>query len=356
VYIREENLPQDKKLRDQTILSIFGSPDPRQINGLGGADPLTSKLAIIRKSDRPEADIDYTFAQVGIERDAVDYSWNCGNISAGVGPFAIDEGLVRAVEPVTTVRIFNTNTRKLIIAEVPVRDGKAQTEGNYAIDGVPGTGAAITLRFVDPAGGATGKLLPTAHASDKLSLDSRRRIEATIVDAGNLYVFVLARDLGLQGTESPQELESKIGVMKNIEKIRNSAADLLLEKALIKERILPKLAFVNSPPEKGTIDLVSRIVSSDRMHKAYAVTGAIATAAAVLIDGSTVHQVVNKERVLPKVIKIGHAAGTMEATVDCTMTGNELIIKTVSIQSTARRIMDGFVYCLPHSIVSSAAI
>ena len=147
IYLLSNDLPEDPETRDKVILSIFGSPDSRQIDGLGGADPLTSKLAIISVSDREDADIDYTFGQVEIKKPYVDYSSNCGNISAGVGPFTIQQGLVRAVEPVTTVRIYNTNTKKVFVAEVPVKNGKPQVKGGYKVDGVPGTGARIGINM-----------------------------------------------------------------------------------------------------------------------------------------------------------------------------------------------------------------
>lgn len=170
IFLHENDLPRDRVLRDRMILAIFGSPDVRQIDGLGGADPLTSKLAIIGPSSRPDADVDYTFGQVSIKEPLIDYSGNCGNISAAVGPFAIDEGLVRAQEPVTYVRIHNTNTGKIIVAEVPVQNGKAKVTGDYQIDGVPGTGAKIMLDFAGTAGAATGRLLPTGRPIDVLDV------------------------------------------------------------------------------------------------------------------------------------------------------------------------------------------
>ena len=175
LYLMENELPKDPVRRDQVILALYGSPDARQIDGLGGADPLTSKVAIIKPSLREDADIDYTFGQVSIEQPLVDYNSNCGNISSGVGPFAIDEGLVPAVEPITTVRIFNTNTQKIIEAEVPVRDGKALTEGDCVIPGVPGSGAKIMLNFLDSGGSKTGKLLPTGNPRDTIQLSDGTR-------------------------------------------------------------------------------------------------------------------------------------------------------------------------------------
>jgi len=355
VYIQEKYLSKDERIRDQVILSIFGSPDPRQIDGLGGADPLTSKLAIIGPSSRSDADIDYTFAQVGIETDSVTYSLNCGNISSGVGPFAIDEGLVKVTEPMTVVRIFNTNSKKLIISEVPVRNGKAETEGKFEIDGVPGSGAEIALRFINPTGGVTGKLLPTGNVTDMISLPDGRQIEVSIVDAGNLYVFIQSQDLGLNGTEAPKEIDNQKVIIEILKQIKHQAIEIIPKKASDKKRLFPKLAFVNKPLDyrteqgnkeikKEDIDLTSRIVTSNRMHKAYAVTGAIATVTAALLKNSVVNKVVNKNKKFDNLIRIGHPAGIIEAKAEYEMMDGELMLKSVLIKRTARRIMDGVVY------------
>jgi len=355
VYIQEKYLPKDGRIRDQVILSIFGSPDPRQIDGLGGADPLTSKLAIIGPSNHFNADVNYTFAQVGIETGSVTYSLNCGNISSGVGPFAIDEGLVKATEPITTVCIFNTNTKKLIISEVPVKNGKAATEGEFKIDGVPGSGPEITLRFINPTGGITGRLLPTGNVVDMISLPDGRQIEVSIVDAGNLYVFIQSQDLGLKGTEAPKEIDNQKIIIDTLEQIRDLVTKIIANKGPDKNNLSPKLAFVNRPLDykteqenkeikKENIDLTSRIITSKRMHKAYALTGAIATVAAVLLEGSVVNRVVNKNRKFNNLIRIGHPAGIIEAKTEYKMTKQKLILKSISIKRTARRIMDGVAY------------
>src|SRR5689334_3979349 len=189
VYVHARDLPSDPLARDRVILSMFGSPDPRQINGLGGADPQTSKIAIIAPSARPDADVDYTAGYVGIDKAVVDYQGNCGNISFGVGPFAVDEGLVPAVEPITRVRIFNTNTRKILEAEVPVRDGRALADGDFVVDGIPGSGARIVVNFVNSAGARTGKLLPTGNVIDEIQLGDGRRVRASLVDAATPAVF-----------------------------------------------------------------------------------------------------------------------------------------------------------------------
>jgi 2-methylaconitate cis-trans-isomerase PrpF len=203
VFFLKNHLPRDSKIRDRMILAAYGSPDPnrRQMDGLGGSLSTNSKVAIISRSPDPDCDVVYHFGQVSIERFMIDYKGNCGNISAAVGPFVIDEGLVDAVEPITNVKIYQKNTKKLIIAEVPVRDGRHDEAGDYAIHGVPGTGAKIILRFSDPGGAVTGKLFLTGNPLDSLEVPGVGKVNLTIIDAGNPWVLVAAHEIGLVGTE-----------------------------------------------------------------------------------------------------------------------------------------------------------
>ena len=197
IYFHESDLPEDPELRDKVILSIFGSPDKRQIDGLGGADPLTSKVAIISKSEREDADVNYTFGAVDLYEPIVDYRGNCGNLSSGVGPFAIDEGLIKVEHPETIVRIYNTNTQKILIAHVLTLEGKAKCLGDFAIDGVPGTGAKILLDYAGTAGAITGKLLPTGNCIDTVTIPEIGEVEMTIVDAANPVCFIKSEVFGL---------------------------------------------------------------------------------------------------------------------------------------------------------------
>jgi len=242
----EEDLPRDPQLRDRIILAVFGSPDIRQIDGLGGADSLTSKLALIAPSKEPDRDVNYTFGAVGIDRPFVDYSANCGNISSAVGPFVIEKGLVRPEEPFTTVKIFNTNTQKMILAKVPVKKGKVISEGDYAIDGVPGTGAKIELSFMDPGGALTGKLLPTGNEVDEIVLETGEKCFVTIVDAGNPTAFVLAENLGLRGTELPEFLERNPEIKMKLEALRKKVGEL---SGIPQTQSIPKIAFVAAPQD-----------------------------------------------------------------------------------------------------------
>lgn len=359
IFLLRNDLPKDAEERDKVICSIFGSPDVRQIDGLGGADPLTSKLAIIARSTRPDADVDYTFGQVSINEQYIDYSGNCGNISAGVGPFAIDEGLVNAEENMTTVRIHNTNTGKIIVADVPMSDGKAAVYGDCAIAGVPGTGARIMLDYSDTAGAATGKMLPTGNATDELDIPDYGKVTVSIVDVANPVVFVRAKDLGLTGTETPQELGSNPDMLKLLEKIRGTAAVKVgiakdLEDALKRCPAFPMLAFVSKPADytsftdgrtikAGDVDIVSRLMFMQVMHKTYAGTGTICTGAAIKIPGSIANEMV-AEADSKSLLKIGHPAGVIDVEVAVEKAAGGIKLKRAAISRTARRIMDGFSY------------
>ena len=357
VYLLAGDLPKDPAVRDQVILAIYGSPDPRQINGLGGADPLTSKVAIIARSARPDADVDYTFGYVGIDKAVVDYDGNCGNISQGVGPFAVDEGLVPVNEPITKVRIFNTNTKKVIEAAIPVRDGKALTEGDFLVNGVPGTGAKIVLNFVNSGGSKTGKLLPTGNVVDKMELGDGRSIRVSLVDAANPAVFVQAVEIGFTGKELPKDTGANPKILEIMEEIRVKAA-LMMRLASSSNRVspaVPKVAFVAPPQEYVTstgktihaadCDLLARTKALAVMHKAYAVTGGICVGAAALIEGTVVNEVVGPQAKTGGVVRVGHPSGVSDFVITVTKKpSGEFELTQSGVAGTSRRIMDGFVY------------
>ncbi|MDK2901936.1 MAG: methylitaconate Delta-isomerase [Thermoanaerobacteraceae bacterium] len=358
IYIMKNQLPENPEKRDAVIRAIFGSPDIRQIDGLGGADPLTSKLAIISPSSRDDADVDYTFAQVSIDTPLVDYKGNCGNISAGVGPFAIDEGLVKAVEPITTVRIHQTNSGKILVAEVPVKDGKAAVDGDLHIDGVPGTGAKITIDFSDTQGAITGKLLPTGNPKDVIEI-GEERYEVSIVDAGNPVVFIKAEELGMKGTETPQQIEENKSLMDKIEQIRGRAAEKIglvdtWNKAVLESPYIPFFAIVSPPQNYNTynhlnikaedVDLVSRLLFMLRMHKTYPGTGTVCTGAAARIPGSVVWDVLREDAKFRVKINIGHPGGIIPVESIAETKDGTIILKKAAIYRTARRIMEGYVY------------
>lgn len=365
VFFNSKDLPADAVSRDRIILSAFGSPDRRQIDGLGGANTSTSKCAVISKSKRDGVDVDYDFGQVDVHNPVVGKTMNCGNISSAVGPYAIDEGLVEAIEPVTTVRIFNTNTKKVIEAEVPVKDGKAMTEGDFSIDGVPGTGAKILLKFVEPQGAASGQLLPTGNPKDQIEIDGKV-YEYSFVDAANPVIFVHPEDFGVKGTEIPSEFNALSNcneICRILEIIRGTGAITLglakdLEDARVNSQTLPKIAFITSPTnytagsgvaiKEGEVDCVGRLFSMNmKMIDAYMGTGAICTVTAANTPGTIVNEIVcgARENNQVKALRIGHPWGIMNTFADIEIHENgEHIVKSGNLERTARRIMEGKVY------------
>lgn len=352
IYIKANDLPSDPAERDALILRIFGSPDVRQIDGLAGADPLTSKLAIIGPSSSPDADVDYTFAQVSINERVVDYNGNCGNISAGVGPFAIDESLVKAVEPTTRVRIRNTNTDKMLYSEVQVKDGKARVKGDCVIAGVPGAGAPVLMDFASTAGAATGKVLPTGNTVDVLET-SQGPIEVSIVDVANPCVFVRARDVHMKGTETPAEIDGNQALLDWLEEIRAKSCAMIgmaasPEEATKSSPAFPMVAFVTESADyvdfttgntigKDEVDFVSRLMFMQVLHKTYAGTATACTGAAAKIKGTIVNQVIPHIDSIDT-IRIGHPAGVLPVVAE--VAGTE--VKKAALVRTARRLMEGY--------------
>lgn len=358
IFIMENELPKDPQKRDDVICRIFGSPDIRQIDGLGGADVLTSKLAIIGPSSRADADVDYTFGQVSFEKNFIDYKGNCGNISAAVGPFAIDKGLVRATAPITTVRIHLTNSDQILVAQVPVANGKAKTEGTCSIDGVPGTAARIDLDWSDITGTVCGKLLPTGNAKDMFKI-GQKSYEVSLVDAGNPLVFIRAESLGMTGTETPAQIEGNPALMAAIEKIRAKAAVCFGlvkrgEDAYEQSPYNPFFAIVSAPADyrcfngnsvrKGDADLVSRLLFMHHMHKTYPITGTVCTGAAMKIPGSIPWELMDPSSRQKENLRIGHPAGVLEVQARAQGEGSSIKMESIRVYRTARMIMDGTVY------------
>ena len=368
IFFHENALPPDPQLRDKVILDVFGSPDVREIDGLGGADVLTSKVAIISPSNRDDADIDYTFGQVMFDRAMVNYGINCGNISAGVGPFAIDEGLVKAIEPVTTVRIFNTNTKKVLIAHVPVKDGKAVVDGDYHIDGVPATAAKIGLDFAATAGTIRGTLLPTGNVKDRVNIDGIGEIEISIVDAANPTVFAFAKDVGITGKEKIGEAIANKEIWKKAEAIRDHAAQMIgvvndWQYADVESPVRPFCALVMEPTDYVTyegenikaadIDLRAMVWAAHAVHKAYPGTGTVCTGTAAMIEGTLVNKIVSARAKTAGTIIIGHPSGRIDVEVDVQKEGHEFILKKAILGRTARRILEGYVYLKPWTLPGS---
>ncbi|MEZ5076087.1 MAG: PrpF domain-containing protein [Solirubrobacterales bacterium] len=359
VFVKAEDWPVAQGPDSEDLIrAIFGSPDRRQIDGIGGADLLTSKFSIIGPPSRDDADIDYTFAQVGIERPTISWVMNCGNISAAVGPYAIDEGMVEAVAPSTSVRIHQVNTGRLIVAEVPVRDGEAAVAGEFEIDGVPGSGARVTLDFSDSAGGTTGALLPTGNPVDTLAVDGVGEIEVSIVDAANPIVFVRAKDVGMRGDEDPNRIDEDHDLMQRLERIRRagSVAAGLVPTPEEAAASVPFVALVSQPRSwtdftdgrerrAQECDLSARLCVMQRMHKAYAGTGTICTGAAARVPGSIPNQALGARGQESPIVRIGHPSGVIPIEVEVEVAGHATpVLRRAAIHRTARRLLDGTVY------------
>ena len=368
IFFRDEELPVDPEARTWTILAAFGSPDRyrRQIDGLGGATSLTSKAAIISRGTQPGIDVNFTFGQVGIEQPLIDMRGNCGNISAAVGPYTIDEGLVACQEPYTQVRFLNTNTQKVIVANVPTRNGRYEPEGDYAIPGVPGTGSKIVLDFLDPGGAVTGKLLPTGQVRDVLHVPGIGHIDVSIVDAANPLVFCRAQDFGLSGRETPEQIDSNQELLLRIGATRAAAGVAIglaesIEEAIHSVPSVPKIAFVTGPRsyiqldgelrEAADVDLVARIMSMGHLHRAYALTGAICTTVAAQIPGTLVHEVVTEQARTSGSLRLGHPSGVMDLSASIHKEGESWYVEKASAARTARRLMEGEIY-LPGWVLS----
>lgn len=355
-YFHEHDLPPAGAERDALLIRIMGSPDLLQIDGLGGSRPITSKIAIIAPSSRADCDVDYLFAQVDIETATIDYRGNCGNISAGVGPFAIDEGLVAACEPVTQVRIHNVNTGKPFTARVEVDQGKARTTGAFSIPGVPGTGSEILLDYTQTIGAMSGKLLPTGNAVDTLQLDDGREVVLTLCDAGNPVVWIAASSLDLSGSELADEIEGNARLLADLAEIRGRMAQRLglcrnWEDAAKQSPALPLIGFVARPEAYETshgetidfdqIDIRARLIFMGRMHESMAGTASISLAAATRISGSTPFakcRATGEDQ-----LRIGHPLGSMAVTVRAKSDGRGEF-DAIGFGRTARRIFAGQVY------------
>ena len=366
VFFKEEDLASyDAPTRDLIILAALGSPDPygRQVDGLGGGISSLSKVGIIGRGSESNPTVRFTFGQVDVERPFVDYLGTCGNMSAAVGPFAIDAGWVPAIEPVTPVRVLSSNTGKHYVAYVPVRDGQAETEGDYSIDGVPGPGARIALEFLDPGGSTGGRVLPTGHTTDTLVLESGRRVTVSLVDAAAPMVFVLAEELGASATELPPDLDANHALRQLLEDIRAQAAvQLGMAETVMQARetvkAIPKIAMVAAPTAYRTtrdtsiaadqVDLVSRMISMGKTHRTFAGTSSMCLAVAAAIPGTVVHAVARQAQ--PDRVRIGHPAGVMDVGARMRPEGEDWRVESVTTQRTARRIMDGYIY-VPQSYI-----
>lgn len=355
VFFKEADLPKDRAARDEIFLATLGSPDPygRQLNGMGGGISSLSKAVVIGPPSRNDADVDYTFIQVAVDRPLADYGSNCGNLSSAVGLFAVNEGLVKAADGEALVRIHNTNTKKIIHARFPVMEGKAVTAGEFAIAGVAGTGARIRLDFLSPGGTVTEGLLPTGRVVDRLFVDGAGEIEASLVDASNPMVYVRASDLGLAGSELPEDLEKVPGLMKTLDAIRRSGGVMMKLGATPDAVGLsnPKVAMVSAPADFMTLDgakigafeyeIAVRMVSMERLHRAVTLTGAMCTGVACRIEGSIPNRLASRPAKTDE-IRVGNPSGVVPVGAEV-RNENGWIADSAVVYRTARTLMKGAV-------------
>ena len=360
VVFHARDLPRDRAQWDEIFLAAIGSPDPygRQLDGMGGGVSSVSKVCVVGPSTRPDADIDYTFAQVQVKKAEVDYSANCGNMSSAMGPFAVDEGLFKVVGREAVVRIHNTNTKKIIQARFNIDEGLSEVDGDLAIPGVSGTGSAVRLEFLQPGGATTGKLLPTGNVTDVLDVPGVGKLTVSMVDAANATVFVRAADIGLKGTEMPDALEANAEVMQKLAAIRIAASVAMgiaaNPEAAAKKSAVPFVGFVAGPCDAVTltgealkasdIDLTARMLSNGQPHRALPLTVSLCTAVAARIEGSVVHAAtrVTSDKNAP--IRIAMPSGILTVAADVKQKDGQWHAEQGAFYRTQRRLFEGFVY------------
>ena len=361
VVFHARDLPADRRGWDEIFLDIMGSPDPagRQLDGMGGGVASLSKVCIVGPPSRPDADLDYTFAQVMVRTAGVDYSANCGNMSAAIGPFAVDEGLVRAADGTARVRIHNTNTGKVIVSSFAVADGEAVVGGDFVLDGVSGSGAPIRLEFLDPGGAKTGRLLPTGQARTTLQIPEFGDIDASLVDAANPCVFVHAGALQKSGAEMPDELAADgifLARMSLIRLVASVAMGITPDlHAAARQLGAPRVAMVAGPLPftslsgraltASDVDLTVRIVSDGAPHRAVPLTSALCVAVAAKIPGTLPYELARRDA---GSLRIGQPSGVTHVDADVTLPGGALpVAHTAVVYRTARRLFDGCVLSRP---------
>ncbi|WP_114966063.1 4-oxalomesaconate tautomerase [Alkalilacustris brevis] len=332
-YFIAGDLPLDLAARDAVLLRVMGSPDPRQIDGMGGADPLTSKVAVVAPSQRPGVDVDYLFLQVFVDQAIVSDGQNCGNILAGVGPFAIERGLVKAQDGRTEVRIFMENTAQVAIATVETPGGKVNYEGMARIDGVPGSSAPVGIVFQDTAGSTCGALLPTGNAVDVID-----GVKVTLIDNGMPCVVLAAADMGIRGDEPPAELEADAELRARLEAIRLKAGPMM-NLGDVAEKSVPKMTMVSAPRQDGCI--ATRTFIPHRCHKAIGVLGAVSVATACLLPEGPAAALANVPEGAEKQMSVEHPTGEFTVLARLDAAGE---VQSAGVLRTARKLFDGLVF------------
>lgn len=345
LVFRREDLPADRADWDAIFLAAMGSPDPngRQLDGMGGGISSLSKIAVVSKSTRADADVDYTFGQVAVDSANVGYKGNCGNISSAIGPYAVDEGMIETRGHEATVRIHNTNTGKIIHSTFPLEGSQAAVQGDFRLQGVAGSGAPIRLSFLDPAGAVTGKLFPGEGLHEKLRLPDGTLVDVSLVDAANPVVFARASAFGLSGSETATALAGDADLMTRLRALRVGSAVAMgvardEEEARTRAANLPLVALVSADREA---DIRVQMISADQPHKAVPLTGALCLAVAAKVRGTVVHDCVRSST--PDLI-VAHPSGTLNVSADVVDKGTESVVHASVVIRTARRLMDGRVY------------
>ena len=342
LYFLASDLPEDKATRDAVLLAAMGSPDLRQIDGMGGAHPLTSKVAVVSKPSRPDADVDYLFLQVAVDKAEVSDSQNCGNILAGIGPFAIEHGMVAAKDGTTDVRIHMVNTKSIAVASIQTPGGKVAYQGNARIDGVPGTAAPIPIDFLDVAGSSCGALLPTGHARDVID-----GVEVTCIDNGMPVVVMRAKDFGRTGYETPEELEADTALKARVEAIRLKVGPMMNLGDVVKKTV-PKMCLVAPARHGGAI--CTRNFIPHRVHEAIGVFGAVSVATACVTPNSVAADVAGIADVTAvKSLDVEHPTGFFTVAMDVTLEGGDVKVHRSALLRTARKMMTGEIY-IPASV------
>lgn len=338
-FFKASNLPADITARDRVLLAAMGSPDLRQIDGLGGADTLTSKVAIISKSERPGVDIDYLFAQVDIAKPLVDTSPSCGNMLAAVAPFAIETGLYPASEGETRVMIYNVNTQSRIEAIVKTPGKSVSYHGDASIDGVPGTAAPIILNFMDVVGSVSGRMMPTGQVRDTIG-----GIEVSCIDVAMPMIMMRAADFGVTGDEPRTAFNANKELFARIEPIRLEAGRRM-GFGDVSDKVIPKVGLLGRPRAGGTI--MSRYLTPHALHAAHAVTGAVCVSAACALEGSIAHEVATASPDNPRTIWIEHPSGQVDVLLTTSGKGADMDVVAGTLR-TARPIMRGEVMVPSH--------
>jgi hypothetical protein len=359
VVFHARDLPRERALWDEIFLAAIGSPDPygRQLDGMGGGISSLSKVCVVGPSSRPDADLDYTFAQVQVKDAKVDYSGNCGNMSSAMGPFAVDEGLIKVDGKDALIRIHNTNTKKIIWARFALDDGRAAVDGDLAIPGVSGTGAPVRLEFREPGGATTGTLLPTGNVVDTLDVPGYGKFKASLIDAANATCFLNAADLDLKGTEMPEELDRNTALLKKLAAIRIAASVAMgigrTPEEAAEKRTVPFVGFVSGPQDAlalsgekiaaASVDLTARMLSNGQPHRALPLTVTLCTAVAARIEGSVVNQLARRNDDPEAEIRIAMPSGILTVAASVKRKDGQWDAEQGAFYRTQRRMFEGYV-------------